>query len=161
MASLYEINNELVDAFARAIDPETGEIINEQALEELEKLQMAFDCKVENVALYIKNLTADAEAYKKEKMAFAERQQQAEKKVESLKKYLSKALAGEKFTTERVAVSFRKSESVNVLDMSKLDDDYLKYKDPEVDKTKVKKALKAGVALQGVELVTNNNIQIK
>lgn len=46
-------------------------------------------------------------------------------------------------------------------DISKLDEEYLKFTDPEVDKTKVKKALKDGIELSGVVLVQNNNIQIR
>ena len=46
-------------------------------------------------------------------------------------------------------------------DVSKLDKEYLKFADPEVDKTKVKKALKDGVELSGAVLVQNNNIQIR
>ena len=48
-----------------------------------------------------------------------------------------------------------------VNDITKLDEDYLTYKEPEVNKTKVKNALNAGVVLDGVELVENRNIQIK
>ena len=46
-------------------------------------------------------------------------------------------------------------------DVSKLDEEYLKFADPEVDKAKVKKALKDGIELSGVVLVQNNNIQIR
>jgi hypothetical protein len=42
-----------------------------------------------------------------------------------------------------------------------LDDDYLKFKEPEPDKTKIKKAIKDGVKLDGVQLIENYNIQIK
>lgn len=38
-------------------------------------------------------------------------------------------------------------------DITKLDDDYLKYSEPAVDKAKVKKALKDGVELEGVNLL--------
>lgn len=151
---LYEINEKIVSC----VDVETGEIIDEQMLQELE---VAFDEKVENIALWIKNLTAEAKAIKEEKDNLAARQKACENKAESLKNYLALALAGEKFKTPKVSISFRKSESVQVDDMSKLDDDYLKYAAPTVDKTKVKQALKAGVNLQGVQLVTNQNIQIK
>lgn len=151
---LYEINEKI----ASCVDVETGEIIDEQMLQELE---VAFDEKVENIALWIKNLTAEAKAIKEEKDNLAARQRACENKAESLKNYLALALAGEKFKTPKVSISFRKSEAVQVDDVSKLDDEYLKYAAPTVDKTKVKQALKAGVNLQGVQLVTNQNIQIK
>ena len=154
MNSLYEIN----EAILNCVDMETGEIIDGDRLKEL---QMAFDDKVENIALWIKDLLAEAEAVKTENNNLAKRQQVCENKAKSLKEYLSKFLAGEKFKTPKVSISYRKSESVEVEDITKLDDDYLKYSDPTVDKTRVKKALKDGVELEGVKLVENNNIQIK
>lgn len=152
--TLYEIN----DQIAACVDMETGEIIDQEALQTLE---LAFDEKVEGIALWIKNLLAEAKAIKEEKDNLAARQKACENKAESLKSYLAFALCGEKFKTPKVSISFRKSESVRVNDISKLDDDYLKYTVPTVDKTKVKQALKAGIELQGVQLVTNQNIQIK
>ena len=140
------------------MDMETGEIID---TERLEQLQLAFDNKVEGIALWIKNLLSDAEAIKAEKDKLAERQKACENKAKNLKEYLSKFLGGQKFKTPKVSISYRKSESVEVTDISKLDDDYLKFAEPTVDKTKVKKALKAGTTLQGVVLVENQNIQIR
>lgn len=161
MANLYEINESIVAAFERGIDTETGEILSEKALEELAKLEMERDEKVEGIALWIKNLLADAEVLKKEKEVFAQRQKAAEDRAASLKKYLSGALAGQKFETSKVKIAFRKSESVEVTDISKIDNDYLKYAEPTADKTKIKKALKEGIDLQGVRLVERKNIQIK
>lgn len=154
MNSLYEINEAILDC----VDLETGEIIDEERLSEL---QMAFNDKVENIALWIKDLLAEAEAVKAEKNNLAKRQSVCENKAKSLKEYLSKFLAGEKFKTSKVSISYRKSESVEVTDIAKIDAVYLKHADPTVDKTKVKKALKDGVELQGVNLVESNNIQIK
>ena len=154
MATLYEINEQIMDC----CDFDTGEIIDEDKLNEL---QLAFDEKVENIGCWIKNLLSDAEAIKQEKMNLATRQAAAEKKAESLKRYLANVLDGNKFKTAKVQISFRKSKQVVVNDMSKIDDDYLKYSEPTVDKTKVKKALESGVKLDGVKLVENNNIQIK
>lgn len=154
MNSLYEIN----EAILNCVDMETGEIIDGDRLNEL---QMAFDDKVENIALWIKDLLAEAEAVKAEKNNLAKRQQVCENKAKSLKEYLSKFLAGEKFKTSKVSISYRKSESVEVEDITKVDDNYLKFAEPTVDKTKIKKALKEGIQLDGVKLVESQNIQIK
>ena len=141
MATLYEIDEEILNC----VDQETGEIIGP---EKLAQLQMDFDKKVEGIALWIKNLLSDAEAIKAEKNKLADRQRSCENKARNLKEYLSGYLCGEKFKTPRVSIS-------------KLDEEYLKFVDPEVDKTKVKKALKDGIELSGVVLVQNNNIQIR
>ena len=154
MTTLYDIDQAILEC----IDDETGEIIDE---EKLNQLQMERDRKIENVALWHKNLVSDAEVYGKEKKLFAEKEAAAKKKAAELKEWLSKALGGDKFKSARVNISYRKSESVNVVDITKLDKDYLKLVAPEVDKTKVKEALKDGVQLEGVELIQKNNIQIR
>lgn len=154
MANLYEIDAQIMEC----VDFETGEIID---VDRLEALQMEFNNKVEGIALWIKNLVAEAKMVKEEKDNLAARQKACENKAESLKKYLSNALGGEKFKTPKVSISYRKSESVEIENISLLDDDYLKFKEPEADKTKIKKALKDGIELEGVILVEKNNIQIK
>ena len=154
MATLYEIDEEILNC----VDMETGEIID---VERLGQLQLARDDKVEGIALWIKNLISDADAIKSEEEKLAQRRKVNENKAKNLKEYLSKFLGGQKFKTPKVSISYRKSESVEVTDISKLDDDYLKFAEPTVDKAKVKKALKAGTALWGVALVENQNIQIR
>src|SRR5574344_1732207 len=117
MASLYDIDNRILDL----TDKETGEILDEQAFE---ALQMERNDKLENIALWVKNLLSESEALKAEEKAFAERRKSAENKAESLKRYLDSALDGQKFNTTKVAISYRKSTSVDVLDVSKLPQEY-------------------------------------
>ena len=151
--NIYDINRAIENCVT-----EDGEVIDEQALTEL---MMAKEEKIENVACWIKNLTAEAEAIKAEKERLAERQKKAEEKAESLKKWLAFALEGEKFTTARVAISYRKSVSVQV-DESLLDKKYMKEKVTYTpDKTALKKALQAGENIEGAYLEEKQNIQIK
>lgn len=154
MATLYEINEEILNC----VDMETGEIID---AEKLSQLQMEFDDKVEGIALWIKNLLSDAAAIKEEKDKLAERQRVCENKAKSLKEYLSGFLGGEKFKTPRVAISYRKSKSVDVQDITALPKEYLKYSEPTANKAEIKKALEAGTSVPGCVLVENSNIQIK
>ena len=151
--NLYEINK----AMQECINLETGEI----DLELFEKLQLAKDEKIENVALWIKNISSDVEGMENEKKAFEERIKACKNKVSSLKTYLEMALNGEKFQTAKCSITFRKSKSVTVFDVSKLDKDYLKYADPTADKTAIKKAIESGVTVPGASLVENLNVQIK
>ena len=151
---LYEID----EAITKCVDAETGEIID---AEQLDKLYMEKEEKLENIALWIKDLKAEAEALKAEKMAFAERQKVAENKMESLKKYLAYALDGKAFKSTRASVSFRKSQAVEITDIYKLDENYLRYKEPEADKTAIKEALKAGKTVAGATLVENTSVIIK
>ena len=157
--TIYEINEQILNC----IDPETGEIID---IDKLNELELERDAKIENVACWIKELKAEAEAIKAEKLALAERQKVAENKAESLKKWLAFALNGEKFKTAKCSVSFRKTESVEVTDeglsnLMKEHDELLTYKAPEPNKTAIKQALKDGLSVQGVRLGCNTSVIIK
>lgn len=159
---LYEIDEKIMETFDRAIDAETGEILDAQAFAELDSLRITRDEKIEGVLLWIKNLSAEAEALKAEKQAFEARQRQAVNKAESLKRYISGVLNGEKFKTAKVSVTWRKSEAAEYTgDIFCLPEDCVTFKDPTVNKAELKKRLKAGEVIPGAELVVRNNIQIK
>lgn len=155
MSSLYEINKQLLEA----TDLETGEIID---TDRFDQLQMERDDKLENIALWYKNLLSDAEAFKAEKNNFAEREKAAKSKADSLKKYLDTNLNGQKFSTVKVNVSYRKSTSVEVIDQEAIPAEYLRtFTTTAPDKAEIAKALKVGEFVEGVELKETNNIQIK
>ena len=152
--NLYAIDSAILDC----VDAETGEIFD---MDKFEELSLTRDAKVENICLWIKNLKAEAEALKAEKDAFAARQKAAENKMESLKRYISGYLEGTSFESAKVKVSFRKSESLEILEGAVIPDEYLKFKEPEVNKENLKKAIKGGLQIAGVSIVENQNIQIK
>jgi hypothetical protein len=155
MANLYEINQELLNC----IDLETGEIID---TEKFDQLQLEKNDKLENVALWYKNLLAEAAAFKAEKDVFAEKQKRAEAKADSLKKYLDTALHGSKFNTVKVDIAYRKSTSVEVIDQEAIPEQYLRtVTTVSPDKTEIAKALKVGELVEGVTLKETQNIQIK
>lgn len=157
MATLYEINEKLLN-FEFEIDEETGEILNAG---ELDNLELARDEKIENLCLYIKNLRADSEALKAEKEVFAQREKASKNKADRLASYLQAMLNGDTYKSLKAEVSYRKSESVECDDIALVPADFLRYKDPELNKTEVKKALKNGVDVRGCHLKTNINMQIK
>lgn len=152
--NIFQIDAEIMNC----VDMETGEVIDEAMLDQM---QMERDKKIENVALWIKELRAEADAIKAEVAKLNERKKVAENKAESLRQYLEYALAGEKFKTPKVAVSYRKSEAVLITDIDALDKRFLRYKDPEPDKAAIKKAIKCGeLIVDGARLVINTNMII-
>lgn len=152
--NLYDIDSAIMEC----VDSETGEIFD---IDKFNALGLERDTKIENIALWIKNLKAEAEALKAEKDNFAARQKAAENKMNSLKQYLSNYLDGAKYDSTKVKVSFRKSETLQIDEGATIPEDFLKYKEPEVNKAELKKALKEGFVVPGVEIVENMNIQIK
>lgn len=154
--TLYNIEQEIMDC----IDQETGEIID---LERLNALEMERDRKIGNVACWIKDLKAEAEAIKAEKQALEKRQKAAENKAERLKEWLQSILQGEKFKDSRCSISYRKSEHVDFSDNFVMDSlpDSMKKVTVEPRKTEIKDYLKTGATIEGVTLVENSSIQIR
>ncbi len=162
--NLYEIDRQIQEIIESGVDPETGELTLDP--EALDALQMERDAKIENLACYIKNLTADAKAIRVEEQALAERRRSAENKAERLKRYLSDALAGEKFSTSRVAISWRKTSAVQVDEAAFLADTNnwnlgLYTMEPKISKTAIKEAISKGRVVSGAELVSGMSMSIK
>ena len=151
--NLYEIHHEIMSCW----DEETGEILDVQ---KFDALQMALEDKLEAIGCYVKNLEAEAAALKVEEQAFAARRKRTENKAASLKNYLSGYLQGCPFETLRVKVSFRKSESLEVAEDAVVPEEFLKHT-VTVDKVELKKAVKSGLVLDGVQLIQKQNINIK
>lgn len=157
--TLYEIDKAIEAFFEENVDLETGELLN---IEQLDELNLAREQKIEGISLWVKNLEAEKEAVKHEKDNFADREKRLGKKIDSLKGYLTYALDGQKFSTPKVAVSFRKSESVLIKDEYLVPDEYCEFtvmRKP--NKKNIKDALKKGKELMGVELVEKQNVLIK
>lgn len=171
--NLYEIEEKLYNLIENGFDSETGEIMEGADLEKnISDCEMALNDKIANIACMIKNLQSDAEALKAEKGKLAKRQAVAEHKSEWLKHYLSTYLQGTtdvrkyKYSDARCAISFRKSESVEIRDINAIPEEYIKprtLKDTDIDKTGIKKFLKENkdATVTGAELVEKENLQIK
>jgi len=160
--TIYEIDKRLQEAFDRAVDVETGEI-NEEAYAEFEQLEMARKDKIENVAMWIKDLDAFGESLAKEIDTLSRRLVANEKKIDRLKSYLTEVCGGEKFETPRVKISFRTSQSVDITDETKIPDDMF-VEQPAVKKVSKKlimEKLKAGENVEGARLLEKQNIQVK
>lgn len=150
---LYEINQEIENC----IDQETGEIID---MDKLQQLSMEREQKIENIGCWIKNLESDIKALKAEEEAFYSRRKSAESKVKSLKDFLSYQLEGEAFKTAKVAITFRNSIKVNIVDLEKIPEEYIRItKTPS--KTDIGKLLKSNIEVPGAVLETSKSISIK
>ena len=157
MANLYEIDR----AILACVDAETGEVIDPEALD---NLLMQRSDKIEAVVLWNKNLQADVLALNAEKAAFEKRAEKAAAKIEQLKKWLADACGGQKFSTTKCAVSFRRSESVEVLDASAVPAQFMVESvtvTTKPDKAAIKELLKSGHEVSGCRLIEKQNPQIK
>lgn len=160
--TLYEIDSKILEL----VDPETGEL---QDYEAFAQLQMERDQKVENVALFIKNLEAEAKAIKDEEASLKARREPLENKAKRLRKYLEDALCGDEFHSAKCAITYRKSKALEVEDTTDLAKwleenghrDLVVYPAPTVSKTEVTKLIKGGVEIPGAVLTERSNLQLK
>ena len=160
---LYRIANGIKNCFKvdenAVINGETGEVFD---ADYLDQLKMKKEAKVDNIACWIKELEAEAEALKKQEEGFAVRRKRAERRAASLKDYLTFWVGGENLKLKRSEVRWRKSTSVTIMDENAIPETFKKQKITEVvDKAGIKDALKKGNFVDGAVLTEKQNIQIK
>ena len=163
MRALYDIDQEILDC----VDLETGEILDSA---KLDALQMERERKLEGVALWIKDLKAEASAVKEEADKLNARKKSLENKMDGLKNWLSYALCGEKLKTARCNVYYTHNQRLAVADEGKLveflktlkePEQFLKFSEPELRRDEIKKALKDGYEIPGAALEQTESVVIK
>ena len=163
MRPLYEINQDILDC----IDDESGEILD---VEKLDALQMEREAKLEGVALWVKDLKAEAEAVKAEADKLTARKKVLDNKVADLKQWLLYALNGEKLKTARCNVYQTHNTRLAVADEHELieflktierPERFLRFPEPELRKDEIKKALKEDYEIPGAALEETEGVVIK
>lgn len=141
------------------IDVSTGEIIDIQALD---ALKMEKEKKLRNIGCWVLNLKAEEQAIADQIKKFTARKQAIHNKIESLQNYTAAALNGEPWKCTECEYKWRMTESVQFNgDIKAVPVEYLRLKEPELDKAKIKKALKSGVVIAGCTLEKKNSMSIK
>ena len=163
MKALYEIDQAILDC----VDLETGEILDP---EKLDALQMERERKLEGVALWVKDLKAEAAAVKEEADKLKAREKSLENKIEGLKTWLLYALNGEKLKTARCNVYQTHNQKVVIDDEKAMVDmlmsspsgeKFLRMKEPEIDKNALKDSLKQGYEFEFAHLEDTESLVIK
>ena len=163
MRALYEIDQDILDC----VDMETGEILD---VEKLDALQMEREAKLEGVALWEKDLVAEAAAVKAEADKLIARKRALDNKIAALKAWLLISLNGEKLKTPRCNVYQTHSTRVSVEDEAELikfletldePERFLRFREPEFRKDEIKKALKDGTIIPGASLEETESVVIK
>ena len=163
MRALYEIDQDILDC----VDTETGEILDTK---KLDALQMEREDKLEGVALWIKDLRAEAWAVKEEADKLLARKRALDNKIAALKSWLLIALDGQKLKTPRCSVYYTHTPKLSVEDEEKLigflktldePERFLRFKEPELKRDDIKKALKDGTIIPGASLEETESVVIK
>lgn len=159
---IYKINRKLEEL----VDPETGEVLELEAFEQLytERIEM-----IEDMVLLYKNTVAEAEAVKAEADKLDQRSRLLREQADKLREHIRVSLNGEKFSTPRCTVTFRKSSSLDISDIDALidwaertgHDECVRYKPPEVAKQAVTDLLKQGIQVPHAKIKVKKSVIIK
>lgn len=159
--NLYDVDI----AIAALIDPETGEITDFEAFENLE---ISRERKIEFLCKSIKEAPVLSEALQSEIKRLQEKKKSIEARADRNKAYLQGYLAGEKYKSAMFSCYYGSTKDVQGDEeaflkwaMEKGADEYLKYKDPELNKTEIKSALAKGAEIPHLQLVERKYLCIK
>lgn len=135
---------------------EEGEIEDDTLINAMENSQEELSIKLENYCKFIKNMEADAKAFKEEEQRLAARRKTLENTIERAKKAMQMAMdvAGEKKVQGKIfTISLQKNPAKVVLDeqyIENIPEKYIKRAEPEVNKALIKEDLTNGVDLEGL-----------
>lgn len=164
--TLYEIDSQIKGIIDRLYDEmdENGEV-GEVDFSALESLNDERQNKLENIALYVKNLEAEAGAIKAEEENLSRRRKRLENKAKGLKFLLIRSITenGDKeISTARCSAKVRESIATEIMDINLIPKEFISEKvDISADKMAIKKALKSGEEVAGARLVVNKTIRIE
>ena len=146
------------DLMSMCIDADTGEF--DEAM--FEGLKIERDKKIENIALWVLEDEAMAKSIKEQENKLKERREILEQRVEKRKEFLRYIAEGKKLKTDRVTVSYRKSDAVKIVNEEIIPPEFKAVKTSySVCKDEIKKALKAGQAVNGAELESRISTIVK
>lgn len=168
--TLYDIDAQIAALDGAAeddmlIDEETGELVS--VSQALDALRMEREAKLENVACWVKNLSAEADAIREEENRLAKRRKAAETKAANLKAWLLAAMTREDGTTDklktgRVMVSVKRNPPSTVVDDELLPSTYKVAKITyQANKELIKRELLAGGEVPGAHLEYGRSVVIK
>lgn len=161
MATLYQLTGDLLTLQQMIEDGVEG-------LEDtLESIQLSVEEKLEGYAMVIKNIESDIEGLKAEEKRLSDRRKQMEREVERMKQAIAKTLdtvepdkkGSKRLKTEKFTFSFRKSTSVQIVDESKIPEEFFKV-ERTISRSELTARLKE-IEIPGAELVEKQSLQIK
>lgn len=165
MANIYELTQDYLRLLEMAEDPELDP---EVIADTFEAIDGELEIKAENYAKVMKNLEGDIAALKAEEERLSKKRKAIENNIKRMKLALQEAMeitGKTKFKTELFGFSIQKNAPSVVIDAADIRDipeEYLKFKEPEVDKTAIKNAINAGVDFEGLaHLEVSQSLRIR
>ncbi|MEG2847428.1 MAG: siphovirus Gp157 family protein [Bacilli bacterium] len=161
----YEIVNGMIDTLDIFLESDQNESDRENYNYIMEFLQEELENKSSNIIKYIRNISLEVEILSQEEDRLEKLRKQKERKVNSLKKYLTDILLNldkNKIETELGNLGLRKSVSVAIDNLDLIPKKYIQKKIELVpDKRTLSELLKQGKNIKGVHLEDKYSLQIR
>lgn len=155
---LYELTGGLETLLTYYADSDGSNA--EEILAGIYEIEIERDEKLAACCAVYKNMMAERDAIDAELKRLRAKIDAQETKCDNFKRYISNnLLPGEKWGNGVHKISWRSSESVEILDESRIPYEYWRIK-KEPDKTSIKAKIKLGEMVEGAVMVHKNNIQI-
>ena len=153
MANIYEITSDWFRVQDMMEDPE----LDPQTLADtLEAIEGELEIKAENYAKVMKNLEGDIVAIKAEIDRLTAKKRAIENNIKNMKATLQSVMevtGKTKFKTDLFSFGIQKNAPSVVVDeqyIENIPEEYLKFREPEINKTAIKDAINNGVDLSGI-----------
>lgn len=159
----------LADEYRAAADKLADMDLDAQTIADtLESLSGELEAKCVNVAMFARNLEANAAAIKEAEAAMAARRKAHEARAEGLRRYIQSCMEGcsiTKIESPHFALTVKANPaSVEIFDAAQVPAEFMRQPEPPPpapDKAAIKAALKAGQDVPGAKLTQGHRLEVK
>ncbi len=156
--NLYDLKDKYLEALHNLEVNEDGEVIG---IDNLEQFKEDVRTKALNYAKGVKLFRSDLSAIAEEAKRIAAIKRGVERKIEWFERAIAATInEGEKVMDLHASISWMKSERLEVNDPNSVPEHFTTT-EIQIQKDAIKRAMKLGEYVPGVELVTKQNLQIK
>ena len=161
MTNLFDLNQNELTILEML---ENEELSFDDVKDTLDAIQDEQKRKYDAMQKMILSLEGDVDTLKNREKKLNERRKSYENKIKLLKNYMldSMKYKGEtKFKTEEFTYFIRKSDSTQIDDENAIPDKYKVVQAPKINRTQIKKDIKAGIDVAGASLVENESLGVR
>jgi hypothetical protein len=164
--TLYELSDNYYHALDFLTDPDNDELPADAIADTLEALGGELEDKAVNVAKFLRNIEANAEAIRRAEIEMSKRRKSLENRVQYLKNYLKGSMEHSgitKIECPYFKLSIQKNPaSVNVYNEEAVPPQFkIAVTSWKVDKAAIKTAINSGQTVTGAELTNSTRLAIK
>lgn len=168
--SVYTLRdiNEMIYNLQQLIQDGADEETIQAFLDTKEMFELERDIKLEGYAMVIKNLESDNAGIKAEEERLAKRRKHSENAIARMKRKMEETLemvepddkGVKRVKIQKFTFSFRKSSKVEVSNIDRLPQQYVKV-ERTIIRAELSKALRAGEHIEGAKLIENQSLSIR